>query len=70
MTEEIPRRRHWEQYRIEPKKHIKLMEELLDSTSNLSPEEALKALKKLQKVQQALELKLYESRNELSPFRK
>ena len=62
MNDEIPRRRHWEQYLIEPKKHIKLMEELLDSTSNLSPEEALKALKKLQKVQQALELKLYESR--------
>ena len=70
MTDETPRRRHWEQYRIEPKKHIKLMEELVDSTSNLSPEEALKALKKLQKVQQALELKLYESRNKLSPFRK
>ena len=70
MTDEIPRRRHWEQYRIEPKKHIKLMEELLDSTSNLSPEEVLKALKKLQKVQQTLELKLYESRNKLSPFRK
>ena len=63
MTDEAPRRRHWEQYRIEPKNHIKLMEELLDSTSNLSPEEALKALKKLQKVQQALELKLYESGN-------
>ena len=70
MTDETPRRRHWEQYRIEPKKHIKLMEELLDSTSNLSPEEVLKALIKLQKVQQALELKLYESRNKLSPFRK
>ena len=51
MTDETPRRRHWEQYRIEPKKHIKLMEELLDSTSDLSPEEALRALKKLQKVQ-------------------
>ena len=63
MTDEMPRRRHWEQYRIEPKKHFKLMEQLLDSTSNLSPEEALKALKKLQKVQQALELKLYESGN-------
>ena len=69
MTDETPRRRHWEQYRIEPKKHIKLMEELLDSTSNLSPEEALKALKKLQKVQQVLELKLYESGNELSPLK-
>ena len=62
MTEKTKGRRHWEQYRIEPKQHIKLMEELLESTSNLSPEEALKALKKLQKVQQALELKLYESR--------
>ena len=63
MTEKTKGRRHWEQDRIEPKQHIKLMEELLDSTSNLSPEEALKALKKLQKVQQALELKLYESGN-------
>ena len=60
MTDTIPRRRHWEQYRIEPKKHIKLMEELLDSISNLTAEETLKALKKLQMVQQALELKLYE----------
>ncbi len=61
MDNETPRRRHWEKYRTEPNKHMVLIQELLDSTSSLSPEEALKALKKLQKVQQALELKLYES---------
>ena len=65
MTNETPRRRHWEQYRIEPNTHIKLLEKLLDSTSNLSPKEALKVLRKLHKVQQTLELKLYKSGNNL-----
>lgn len=61
MTEGTPRRRHWEQYRTESKKYIDLIDSLLDSTSNLSIEEAQEALEKLQKVQQALELKLCDS---------
>ena len=63
MDDSTPRRRHWEQYRIEPKKYFKFMDELLTSTYNLSTKETMKALKKLQKIQQALELNLYESAN-------